>query len=544
MKVSKPNFQLFLFFSVFLAACGPDYKYDTASGLCKNKKGAVGYNNSGLSECSKVTSKDSKLSSKTVKSGTSLRGLHAEGANLRNVGLSGTDLTGAVFAGSTDLFYANLRNANLQDTRFLIPNMKMTSVSSVSNTKISEHTQFPLAFLSNASTANSVTDFGISVISNPTFSFKSSQLPSSFSAQMSDKIQEAHLALAAADLTRLNSDLYSSGNNLEYFPGPGSNAAFEFVNTRVAYWGSQFLDVGVVAFNITSYLYFNSLFIDLQRRSDEIFKASGSTSSPTFSLGKPDSRPVNLEAEINHDHSHGHNHSHVHAAVNAKPLGISPTLVFRGNGLLINSHQGGGVAAFSNVYMGLETPQLARLGTLVHESRHSECKVPQSLVDEHQALLKKIQKVKSEIAANGLSSRTYNSTLEQKLLDLKTQLKQFEIPFLDRNGQVTSSTYSSKQFQLADCGFSHIDCPSDHPSEGMRGAAGACDDSPHGAYNVGASFLSTVISNCKNCKPFEIEIARIKAADQFDRYVGETHKHLVRNRGSGPFTMKAPNIDF
>lgn len=105
----------------------------------------------------------------------------------------------------------------------------------------------------------------------------------------------------------------------------------------------------------------------------------------------------------------------------------------------------------------LITPAI-RIGTLIHESRHSDC-------------------------TGGLDLSTVRQLLE---------------------GTLTEGAL---------CGHLHATCPADHDLAGLPG----CDAQPWGAYAVEAFFSREIALNCKNCTELERQQALMATVDSFSR---------------------------
>lgn len=106
-------------------------------------------------------------------------------------------------------------------------------------------------------------------------------------------------------------------------------------------------------------------------------------------------------------------------------------------------------------------PEVARMATLVHEARHSDC-------------------------PNGLPSEYLQSEHDGSGRSLKL---------------------------LAQCGHIHSYCPSDHNFAGYQ----ACDSTPWGAYSMGMIYLSAVGRSCAGCTEEARQISLAQASDSASR---------------------------
>jgi hypothetical protein len=128
---------------------------------------------------------------------------------------------------------------------------------------------------------------------------------------------------------------------------------------------------------------------------------------------------------------------------------------------------GGNPIDLSNPHVGIvmlgegysdQVPSMARIGTLVHEARHSDC-------------------------TGGLSRSDLAKVRDNELPDNHA------------------------------CGHIHVNCPAGHDYEGLP----ACDSHPWGAYSVGAYFYAAIAQDCTNCTSEELQYATMLASDSISR---------------------------
>ncbi len=537
--MNKFHYKHFLFILFFaISACGPTYRYDAASGLCRNKNGDVGYNKDSIEECGLVSGEKNDYRDFKASKGENLSGLRIENTDLRNSNFSGTNLTGALFISDkkkqTSLSKALFKNANLSGVEFDIHYSDMAGQTNLSGATINEHTVFPGLYF-DFHGPNSAQDYGISVLGNGVnFSFSNSDATPELKSILSNSMQASHKALAYTDFARLRGGLYSTTGDSEIFGGPASQDAFQFVNSRVGYWTSSYEAPGVIAFNVTTGLFLRTLKDDFKKDADRVFSNLNQSGSALPHLSLPPARGIDLDSWQNQ------------AVLTSS--GQTPSFRINGSTFTLDSHSDGGVGAFSNSYMNMEIPQLKRLSTLVHESRHSECRIPVRLAQTYENLVERLSLVDAEVnqirlnkTQGKLSDLEMNQLIEAKFAGEKglfDEIKVFaNLVFKDKKPD------GSPSYDMVDCGFDHIDCPLNHPTIGLQGLEGACDDNPVGAYGVGYKFLVSVAEDCPSCKAVEREQARIKAADSLDRYVGDDFPELIRERDPGPQQMGFPKIN-
>lgn len=108
-------------------------------------------------------------------------------------------------------------------------------------------------------------------------------------------------------------------------------------------------------------------------------------------------------------------------------------------------------------YVNLAMPQVRRMGTMVHETRHSYC---------------------PELPTNNLEIKAF---IEGR----------------------------TKTVESSICNFAHALCPKGHELEGRA----ACDNKPWGAYAVTAVFLEKIARDCVNCSEQDIQLALVSEKD-------------------------------
>ena len=140
-------------------------------------------------------------------------------------------------------------------------------------------------------------------------------------------------------------------------------------------------------------------------------------------------------------------------------------LIQLGDGFWTYGDQGAG--------QNLQKVSVARLATLIHEGRHSDCTggFSPSLIDAFSSVL----------SAGGND------------------------PFASLVGNTR-------------CGHLHATCPDDHPSSELRGKA-ACDSSPWGAYAIETVFAQAVATECSSCSLLERQVALLSAVDSKSRLI-------------------------
>lgn len=97
----------------FASSAFAQFRFDAATGTCRNAAGEVGFNVGVRGACGDLRNAD--LSGASLES-MDLRGAKLDGANLKGAALLGADLTGASLRGA-NLMKASLRGAKLQGAR-------------------------------------------------------------------------------------------------------------------------------------------------------------------------------------------------------------------------------------------------------------------------------------------------------------------------------------------------------------------------------------------------------------------------------------------
>jgi hypothetical protein len=126
-------------------------------------------------------------------------------------------------------------------------------------------------------------------------------------------------------------------------------------------------------------------------------------------------------------------------------------------------------------------PDVARLGVLVHEARHSDC-------------------------PEGLPNAFFQS------------------------GDLS---------RLRQCGHNHTRCPAGHTFGGLP----ACDSEPWGAYSVSMVYFSTLARSCANCSEQDRQVAEAQALDSSSRLMLD--REAMLGGSYGPPNMSAiPQITY
>jgi uncharacterized protein YjbI with pentapeptide repeats len=489
--------------ALVLSACGDGvkYKYDVATGLCKNKKGEVGVNEKKLVECGLIQDQSSKYYSANKK-GKSLMGLTVKNSSLSAADFEGADLRGARFEhtkGATvnmNLSWANLENANLEGTIFeMVPTLM---ASDFDGAQINEHTQFPIGF--DNSIGYHVSTRGIKY--SYSGKYNSAKLNGfSLAASTSTPLKD----LIAVDLERLVSqgllDI-SQAENADKFtetdPKTSTKNPLNYIVKRVPNWAiNEKMGGGTIAFNTSSILFSKSLFQDLFTDANKIASVNNMILKNEKSIYAEDYNVSQIES--------------------TDLSAVKPTYKFNSTEYKMTSPEMG-IGTFTLGYLGQQISQIERIATLVHESRHSDISIAKStvntyndLVSQYRVLVKKLNNNRKD--AINQDARNYVEKVDS---------------FFDDTAAIKTTYWGELEVtkKSPDWGFLHTKCPSDI----MGGANGACDDTNEGAYAVGRHLLVAIANTCTSCTEAEKEMARVAAIDAKSRYIGDRTSTTVRLR--------------
>jgi hypothetical protein len=175
-----------------------------------------------------------------------------------------------------------------------------------------------------------------------------------------------------------------------------------------------------------------------------------------------------------------------------------------------------GTVYLGPLYVGSRLKSLERVGTWVHEARHSDCSDSDASFKNNlegrwkrleairKELVEQEQKLKDPFSLDEETRAEWLSLLSQQKLKLHQEISEFQ-------NFIREPTFSAKQ-----CWHLHAKCADNHPDLTLRGLS-ACDDQSWGAYSVGAAYWDGISSSCTNCSESEKQLAVISMMDSLNR---------------------------